>query len=229
MTVKVKYNSCWPTCFAVAACLLLALPLAWAEQTEGKAKAKETQKKTVAARTKKDPIRVTQHFFAIVPGGDYIIGPQDVLAINVWKEPEISRAVPVRPDGKISLPLVGDIVASGLTPMQLEKEISEDLKAYIANPEVTVIVQAVNSRKFNIVGEIAKPGTYPLTEQMTVLDAIAQAGGPRDFAKVKKIYVLRQLKGGERLRIPFNYKDIIRGRNFHQNVELQPGDTIVVP
>ena len=227
--MKTPIGSRWLRRFAVAVGLSLVLSLAWADQPQGKAKAKETQKKTVAARTKKDPIRVTQHFFAIAPGGDYIIGPQDVLAINVWKEPEISRAVPVRPDGKISLPLVGDIVASGLTPMQLEKEISEDLKAYIANPEVAVIVQAVNSRKFNIVGEIARPGSYSLTKQMTVLDAIAQAGGPRDFAKVKKIYVLRQLESGERLRIPFNYKDIIRGRNFHQNVELQPGDTIVVP
>ncbi len=227
--MKTQTGGRWLRRFAVAAGLSLVLSLAWADQPQGKAKAKETQKKTVAARTKRDPIRVTQHFFAIAPGGDYIIGPQDVLAINVWKEPEISRAVPVRPDGKISLPLVGDIVASGLTPMQLEKEISEDLKAYIANPEVTVIVQAVNSRKFNIVGEIARPGTYPLTKQMTVLDAIAQAGGPRDFAKAKKIYVLRLLEDGERLRIPFNYKDIIRGKNFHQNVELQPGDTIVVP
>lgn len=227
--MKTQIGSRWLRRFAVAVGLSLVLSLAWADQPQGKAKAKETQKKTVAARTKKDPIRVTQHFFAIAPGGDYIIGPQDVLAINVWKEPEISRAVPVRPDGKISLPLVGDIVASGLTPMQLEKEISDDLKAYIANPEVVVIVQVVNSRKFNIVGEIARPGSYSLTKQMTVLDAIAQAGGPRDFAKVKKIYVLRQLESGEHLRILFNYKDIIRGRNFHQNVELQPGDTIVVP
>ena len=227
--MKTQIGGRWLRRFAVAAGLSLVLSLAWADQPQGKAKTKETQKKTVAARTKRDPIRVTQHFFAITPSGDYIIGPEDVLAINVWKEPEISRAVPVRPDGKISLPLVGDIVASGLTPMQLEKEISEDLKAYIANPEVTVIVQAVNSRKFNIVGEISRPGTYPLTKQMTVLDAIAQAGGPRDFAKAKKIYVLRLLKDGERLRIPFNYKDIIRGKNFHQNVELQPGDTIVVP
>ncbi len=227
--MKTQMGGRWLRRFVVAAGLSLVLSLAWADQPQSKVKAKETQKKTVAAKTKRDPIRVTQHFFAIPPGGDYIIGPQDVLAINVWKEPEISRAVPVRPDGKISLPLVGDIVASGLTPMQLEKVISEDLKAYIANPEVTVIVQAVNSRKFNIVGEIARPGTYPLTKQMTVLDAIAQAGGPRDFAKVKKIYVLRQLEDGERLRIPFNYKDIIRGKNFHQNVELQPGDTIVVP
>ncbi len=227
--MKTPIGGRWLRRFVVAAGLSLVLCLAWADQPQGKVKAKETQKKTVAARTKKDPIRVTQHFFSIARGGDYIIGPQDVLVINVWKEPEISRAVPVRPDGKISLPLVGDIVASGLTPMQLEKVISEDLKAYIANPEVAVIVQAVNSRKFNIVGEIARPGSYSLTKQMTVLDAIAQAGGPRDFAKVKKIYVLRQLKDGERLRIPFNYKDIIRGRNFHQNVELQPGDTIVVP
>src|SRR6266849_922238 len=122
----------------------------------------------------------------------YVIGADDVLAINVWKEPELSRAVPVRSDGKISLPLVGEVQASGQTPRQLEQEIAQKLKNYISEPEVTVIVQQINSQKFNILGQVTRPGAYPLTNTLTVLDAIAVASGFRDFAKKKSIYILRQ-------------------------------------
>ena len=159
----------------------------------------------------------------------YIIGENDLLDIDVWKEKEISRQVPVRPDGKISLPLIGQIQASGLTPLQLQDNITEKLKDYMSNPEVTVIVSDPRSHQFNIVGQIARPGTFPLSESMTVLDAIAAAGGFKDFAKQTKIYVLRPMPGGIRVRIPFNYKDVIKGKNLQQNVQLKPGDTIVVP
>ena len=155
---------------------------------------------------------------------DYVIGSEDVLAVNIWKEPEISRTVPVRPDGKITLPLVGDVQASGLTPRKLEDSLRDGLKAYVANPEVTVIVQEVKSLKFNIVGEISRPGSYPLSQPMTVLDAIAVGGGLRDFAKGSRIYVLRS-----NTRLPFNYKQVIKGKKLSDNVVLQPGDTIVVP
>ncbi len=214
---------------AALAGLCLVLSSGWAGEPQEKDKAKKPQDKALSAKVNRDPVRVTRHPFVIQPSEDYTIGPQDVLNINVWKEPEISRTVPVRPDGKISLPLVGDIVANGLTPAQLEEKIAEKLSDYVSDPEVTVIVQAINSRKFNMVGQIAAPGTYDLTRRLTVLDAIAQAGGPVDFAKVKKIYILRLLKNGERLRIPFNYKQVIKGKNFHQNVDLEPGDTIVIP
>jgi polysaccharide export outer membrane protein len=158
----------------------------------------------------------------------FVIGNDDVLAINVWKEPDISRSIPVRSDGKISLPLVGEVQAAGLTPLKLEKDIAGKLKNYISEPEVTVMVQQVNSQKFNILGQVARPGSYVIANSPTVLDAIALSGGFRDFAKQKSIYVLRQGATGES-RIPFNYKDVSQGKSMSQNVKLQPGDTIIVP
>jgi polysaccharide biosynthesis/export protein len=159
----------------------------------------------------------------------FIIGNDDHLAINVWKEPDLTRAIPVRSDGKISLPLVGEIQATGRTPLQLEQEISNRLKNYITEPEVTVIVEQINSQKFNILGQVTRPGSYSLTVASTVLDAIAAAGGFRDFAKQKSVYILRQNARGGETRIPFNYKDVIKGKNPGQNIKLEPRDTIVVP
>ena len=159
----------------------------------------------------------------------FVIGANDVLAINVWKEPDVSRSVPVRSDGKISLPLAGEIQASGLTPLKLEQDIASKLQSYISEPEVTVIVQQINSQKFNILGMVSKPGSYSLTNSSTVLDAIAAAGGFRDFAKQKSIYVLRRNPNGTESRLPFNYKDVVKGKNSDQNVKLQPNDTIVIP
>ena len=159
----------------------------------------------------------------------FIIGNDDVLAIYVWKEQEVSRVLPVRSDGRISLPLVGEVQAAGRTPLQLEKEIADKLKEFITDPEVTVMVQQINSQKFNILGQVARPGSFPLTLTTTVLDAIAQAGGFRDFAKQKGIYILRQDPNGGESRIPFNYKDVIKGKNPAQNIKLEPNDTIVVP
>jgi polysaccharide export outer membrane protein len=158
-----------------------------------------------------------------------VIGANDVLAINVWKEPEISRSVPVRSDGKISLPLVGELQAAGQTPRQLEQELTKRLQSYISEPEVTIIVTDSKSQKVNILGMIARPGTYLLTSATTVLDAIAMAGGFKDFAKQKSIYVLRQAPDGTPKRIHFNYKDVIKGKNPEQNIRLQTGDTVVVP
>ena len=159
----------------------------------------------------------------------FVIGNDDVLAINVWKEPDISRSIPVRSDGKISLPLVGEVQAAGRTPLKLEQEIAGKLRNYISEPEVTVMVQQINSEKFNVLGQVARPGSYPLTNSATVLDAIAVAGGFRDFAKQKSIYILRQNPNGSELRIPFNYKNVVKGKNPEQNIKLEPRDTIVVP
>jgi polysaccharide biosynthesis/export protein len=170
------------------------------------------------------PPRVAQ-----VRPDSYIIGSEDVLAINVWKEPEMSRSVPVRPDGMISLPLLGEIKAKGLTPVQLEDQISDSLKKIMSDPQVTVIVTAVNSLNFNIMGQVNRPGYFPLTRPLTVLDAIALCGGFRDFAKQKKIYVLRTGPDGKQERLKFNYKEVIKGRNMAQNIELRPHDTLVVP
>ena len=159
----------------------------------------------------------------------YVIGADDVLAISVWKEPDVSRTLPVRSDGKISLPLVGELQAAGQTPHQLEDGIKQRLQNYISEPEVTVIVTESKSRKVNILGMVVRPGAYRLTTATSVLDAIAMAGGFKDFAKQKSIYVLRQAPDGTQQRIPFNYKDVIKGKNPEQNVRLQAGDTVVVP
>ncbi len=159
----------------------------------------------------------------------FVIGNDDVLAINVWKESDLSRSIQVRSDGKISLPLMGEIQAAGRTPLQLELDIATKLRDYIAKPEVTVMVEQINSKKFNILGQVVKPGSYSLALAPTVMDAIAAAGGLRDFAKQKGIYVLRQNPAGGESRIAFNYKDFIKGKNLHQNVRLEPHDTVVVP
>jgi len=157
----------------------------------------------------------------------YVIGPEDVLDINVWKEPEISRNVPVRPDGKISLPLLNDIQAAGLTPIQLGMLITERLRKYLSDPQVTVIVAATNSQRVYILGEVNRAGAYPLTPNITVLQALSSAGLSQ-YAHVKNIYVLRT-ENGRQIKYPFNYKEVIKGQRPEQNILLKPGDTIVVP
>ncbi|MGB8030197.1 MAG: polysaccharide biosynthesis/export family protein [Terracidiphilus sp.] len=160
----------------------------------------------------------------------YVIGDDDVLAINVWKEPELTRAVTVRSDGRISLPLVGEMQAAGRTPAQLEEDLKAALVGYITDPQVTVIVQAINSRKFNVLGEVTKPGSFLLNSDTTIIDAIALAGGLREFAKKKDIYIIRQGPNGAEIRIPFNYQNFIKGKKkTAQNIELKPNDTVVVP
>jgi polysaccharide export outer membrane protein len=159
----------------------------------------------------------------------FVIGNDDVLAISVWKEPELTKAIPVRSDGKISLPLVGEMQAAGRTPLQLEESITAKLKDFITSPEVTVIVQQVNSRKYNVLGEVGKPGSFPLTASTTIMDAIAASGGFKDFAKKSGVYVLRKGPDGRETRLNFNYKDFIKGKNSSQNIRIEPNDTIIVP
>jgi polysaccharide biosynthesis/export protein len=159
----------------------------------------------------------------------YVIGDDDVLAVNVWKEAEISRTVTVRSDGKISLPLVGEVQARAKTPKQLESEISGKLTAYVSEPAVTVIVQEIRSHRFSILGQVTHPGSYVLNNSTTVLDAIAIGGGFRDFAKEKSIIVLRQAPDGTETRLTVNYKKLIKGQHPEQNVKLEAGDTVVVP
>jgi polysaccharide biosynthesis/export protein len=160
---------------------------------------------------------------------NYIIGDDDMLGINVWKEPELTASIPVRSDGKISLPLIGEVQASGKTPAQLKDEITARLRTYLAAPDVTVLVLQMNSQKFNILGRVVKPGSYPLSSTTTVLDAIAMGGGFQDFAKQKSIYILRKNPDGTIARIAFNYKDVIRGKHPEANIQLKANDNIVVP
>jgi polysaccharide biosynthesis/export protein len=159
---------------------------------------------------------------------NYIIGAQDVLDISVWKEPEITRTVPVRPDGKISLPLLNDVQAAGLTPAQLNAEITSSLRKFVTDPEVTVIVEQINSQRVYILGEVTRPGAYPLLPGMTVLQALSSAGGFTQFANEKKMYVLRRVNGNQE-KYFFNYKDVLNGKRPEQNIALKAGDTIVVP
>lgn len=209
----------------VAACAMMALLVSAAAQEAPQQNPAAPQTDAASKPAQPD----TPPSNSKVDSKTYVIGENDILEVYVWKDKEISRTVPVRPDGKISLPLVGEVQASGMTPLQLQDDLAQRLKSFLANPQVTVIVTDPRSHHFNIVGQIAKPGEYPLTQSMTALDAISVAGGFRDFAKETKIYILRPVPGGSPARLPFNYKDAIKGKKPENNVLLKPGDTIVVP
>jgi polysaccharide export outer membrane protein len=159
--------------------------------------------------------------------GDYVIGADDTLHISVWKEPDLTATLPVRPDGKISLPLLNDVPAAGLTPLQLGTSITEKLKRYIADPRVTVVVTAMNSRRVFVTGEVTHTGAMPLLPNMTMLQVLSSAGFTQ-FANVKNIYLLRT-ENGKQVKLPFNYKEVVKGNHPEQNIMLKAGDTVVVP
>jgi polysaccharide export outer membrane protein len=162
-----------------------------------------------------------------LPDG-YVIGPEDVLGIVFWRETEISGDVTVRPDGRITVPVIGELAATGLTPEQLRKEIQTQATKYINDPNVTVVVRTINSRKIFVTGRVADPGTFDMRSAVTVMQAIALAGGLTDYADPKNITVLRK-RNGQTQVLKFNYRDVAKGKNLEQNVALQPGDTVVVP
>jgi polysaccharide export outer membrane protein len=198
----------------MALCTTLGLLLAAAPM-----RAQDTKQQSAAGATAKA---------SATPDPNYMIGAQDVLDINVWKEAELTMTVPVRPDGKISLPLLNDVQAAGLTPTQLSEELTTELKKFITDPQVTVIVSQINSQRVYILGEMTRPGAYPLLPGMTVLQALSSAGGFTPYANSKKIYVLRS-EGGKQEKFPFNYKDVVKGKNAEQDIVLKAGDQIVVP
>ncbi len=160
-------------------------------------------------------------------GPEYVIGPEDVLHVAVWREADLTATLPVRPDGKISLPLLDDVQASGLTPKQLTESVTEKLKKYIADPRVTVIVTSINSKRIFLVGEVLHAGATPMLPNMTVLQALSSAG-LNQFANTKRIYVLRT-ENGKQQKLPVDYRKLVKGEHIEQNYPLQPGDTIVVP
>jgi polysaccharide biosynthesis/export protein len=164
------------------------------------------------------------------PPPGYVIGPEDVLQVSYWKDATVSAEVTVRPDGKISLPLLNDVQAEGLTPEQLREKLTELAKAkyFEGDPNITITVRTINSRKAFITGQVTRPGPYNLTAPTTVLQLIAMAGGLTEFAKQKSISVMRN-ENGKQVRFPFNYKDVSNGRNLKQNIDLKPGDTVIVP
>ena len=159
---------------------------------------------------------------------DYRIGPQDVIRIDVWKEPDVSRSVPVRPDGKISMPLLNDVQAAGLTSLELAAAIRDGLSKFMTNPQVTVTVSEVNSRRIYVTGEVARQGAQNLLPNMTVLQALSAAGGLTQFAREKKIYIVRTVDG-KQVTYPFDYKGALTGKHPETNILLQGGDMIVVP
>ena len=163
----------------------------------------------------------------VVPPG-YVIGTDDLLSIVFWKDKDMSADAQVRPDGRIALPLINEVQAAGLTPEQLREKITEESKKFMEDASITVVVRQINSRKAFITGEVHKPGPYPLTSATSVLQLISLAGGLREYANSKKIVIMRT-ENGKPISLMFNYKEVISGKNLKQNIELKPGDTVVVP
>jgi len=163
----------------------------------------------------------------VLPAG-YVIGTDDVLSIVYWKDKDMSADAKVRPDGRIALPLINEVHAAGLTPEQLHAKLVEESKKYMEDANITVVVREINSRKAFITGEVNKPGPYPLTSPTTVMQLISMAGGLREYANAKNITIMRS-EGGRQVALKFNYKDVSNGKNLSQNIELKPGDTVVVP
>ncbi len=153
----------------------------------------------------------------------YILGPGDVIFLRTWREPDFTMPLAIRPDGKITLPLVGEVAAAGLTPQDLTKDLTDRLGKYINNPDVTIIVQEIRSKKYYIDGEVGRPGVYPLGVPTTVLEALSSAGGFKEFANTKKIKILRNGK-----TLNFNWKEVTNGKHLEQNIELENGDHIIV-
>ncbi len=186
---------------------------------------KTASDKTASAKTASD--KATNAASTSQAGPEYVIGPEDALHIAVWKEADLTASLPVRPDGKISLPLLDDVQAAGLTPKQLADSITEKLKKYLADPRVTVVVTQINSKRIYLVGEVVHVGATPMLPNMTVLQALSSAG-LNQFANTKRIYVLRT-ENGKQQKLPVNYRKLVKGEQIEQNYLLQPGDTIVVP
>ena len=209
---------CWRLQIALG---LLLMPFAFAWNAAAQSKDSNSNQKPEAET--KPPAAAAA---PAVTDQEYHIGPQDMLQIDVWKEPEITRSVPVRPDGKISLPLLHDVQAAGFTAMQLATNIRDGLAKYLNNPQVTVTVTQINSRRVFVTGEVNKSGAIPLLPGMTVLQALASSGGFTQFAREKNIYILRS-ENGKQVKLPYNYKDVLKGTK--EDVPLQAGDVIVVP
>ena len=215
---------------AAVAALILVGSIALAQDAPAQPAASSASDKSASDKTSSDKAAsdktTTTAASTSQAGPEYVIGPDDTLHIAVWREADLTASLPVRPDGKISLPLLDDVQAAGLTPKQLAGSITEKLKKYVADPRVTVVVTAINSKRIFINGEVLHPGPMPMLPSMTVMQALSSAG-LNQFAKIKGIYVLRT-QNGKQQKLPVNYKKLLKGE-IEQNYPLQPGDTIVVP
>lgn len=213
--------------FAVVSAIL-ASSLAGAALVSGQETAPKPQEPAAVEQPKAAPVEVEGTGAAALPvtvdPKTFTLGPEDVIYVRVWREPDLSGTLVIRPDGKITLPLVRDVEASGLTPEQLAAAVTKKLTEFINNPQVLVQVQAVRSKRYLITGEVNRPGAFPLAVPTTVFEAIGLAGGFRDFANKKKITIVRGVQ-----RLKFNYNDVVKGKNLSQNVYLENGDKIIVP
>jgi polysaccharide export outer membrane protein len=189
--------------------------------TQGMAQSPSTAKTVPPARPTPAP--------EVTPPSDFTIGPEDVLGLVFWREPDMSGDVTVRPDGRITIPMVGEIQASGRTPVQLTSEVQKAASKFIVGDvNVVVVVRQINSRKVFVLGRVTSAKSYPIIGPLNVLQAIALAGGLTDYADPKHITIIRKENGKDRI-FNFNYQDVSRGKNLQQNIELRPGDQVVVP
>jgi polysaccharide export outer membrane protein len=214
--------------FAAALAVCATWAVTASAQTASAARPQSAAEKPSPAPT---PTTVTPS--AVVNAGvptpeDYVIGSDDILGIVFWRDKDMTTDVQVRPDGKISLPLLNDVQAAGLTPDQLRTSIRDKADKLLEDPTVSVVVKAINSRRVYITGQVGKPGIYALSDSTTVLQLIAMAGGVGDYADSKKIQIVRTEKG-KATSHKFNYQDFVKGKNVSQNIELKPGDTVIVP
>ena len=216
-------KSAWKTTVAVAALLMSSFALA--QDAPAQPAASSASPNVASDKAASD--KATNVVPDSQAGIGYVIGPEDVLHVAVWREADLTATLPVRPDGKISLPLLNDVQASGLTPQQLADSVREKLKKYIADPRVTVVVTQINSKRVFMVGEVLHPGPMSMIANMTVLQALSSAG-LNQFANTKRIYVLRT-ENGKQQKLPVNYRKLVKGEQIEQNYLLQPGDEIVVP
>jgi len=210
---------------AAVAALILIGSIALAQAAPAQPAASSASDKTASDKTASD--KATTAASTSQAGPEYVIGPEDALHIAVWREADLTASLPVRPDGKISLPLLDDVQAAGMTPKQLADSITQKLKKFLADPRVTVVVTQINSKRIYLVGEVLHVGATPMLPNMTVLQALSSAG-LNQFANTKRIYVLRT-ENGKQQKLPVNYRKLVKGEQIEQNYLLQPGDTIVVP
>lgn len=221
----------WRKGLSVCAAAVFAVAIAASAQSSDTAA--RAMNSSDSARPTANSSDATPPANVVDPTKDYVIGPGDVLSITVFNEPEVTGVgglkVPVRPDGMITVPLVGEVDAGGLTPDRLQSAITQKLSEYVKQPSVTVVVEEMNSRQFNVLGKVQHPGSFPLSKPTRVLDALAQAGGFTEFAKANKVYVLRRDPSGSTTRLAFNYKRVSQGDDDQENIQLQAGDTVIVP
>lgn len=207
---------------SIASLLVVALSAPLLAQT-----AKPAQPAPVPATPAQEQPAVIRPPGMAIPGS-YVIGPEDVLGIVFWRDKEMSTDAKVRPDGRIALPLLNEIQAAGLTPEELQKKITEESKKYMEDASITVVVREINSLRVFITGQVGKPGPYTLTSTTTVIQLIAIAGGLNEYANSKNIMIMRK-EGDKQVSLKFNYKEVAAGKKLQQNIQLKPGDTVVVP